>query len=181
MTGFPESSPVATPLHISTHSRYSIGCETRLAAAGGSVAAKTWTTNVVAYIPLSLPFNYPVRRVWWVNGSTIGNNVDMGIYTRGGAQLYHTGSTAQVGASSVQYVALGTDVVLVPGMYYLAWTTSGTTNTAFTTTATAVNGRQIGLLQETTAIPLPATMTPVIWALALGAPFCGLTRTSTGF
>ncbi len=170
------------PLHIYTFSRFGPGWESRLIHASAAPAAITWVTNIVSYHPIMLPWSYPVRRVFWINGSTISStNVDMGIYTRGGVKLFSTGSTAMVGASSIQYAALGTDIVLPPGGYYLAWTCDNTTNRGFACSGSAANGEMLGMLQETKAIPLPATMTPVAWAQAWGPSACGITRTSTGF
>jgi hypothetical protein len=168
-----------TPLFISTISRFAVGFEQHALLGSTAPASQTWTTNIVEYIPITLPFAYPVKRVFWMNGSTASSNVDMGIFSGSGVQLFSTGSTAQSGASAIQYVTA--DVVLQPGTYYLAWTVSGTTNRASTQAATATQGRLMGLLEETAAIPLPASMTAVTWARAWGAQFCGITRTASGF
>ncbi len=130
-----------------------------------------------------LPWDYPVNRVWWVNGSTITTtNVQFGVYTDEGILIYATASTAMVGASSVQYVTPATPFVLSGGACYFAWTCDNTTSRGFAPTGTALNMRLIGLLEETTGtFGLPATMTPVAFARAWGPSVCGITRTTTGF
>lgn len=144
--------------------------------------ARTWVANLVGYVPVCLARPYPVNRVFWVNGSTIGSNVDFGIYSADGRRIYNTGSTAQAGASSVQYVTPATKFMLDAGNYYFAWTCDGTTSRGMAFGGTANGGRVIGLLEETTgAFGLPATMTPVAWARAWGASMMGVTRTTTGF
>ena len=81
-----------------------------------------------------------------------------------------------VGASSLQYVSVATPFVLAPGMYYWGWSCNNTTSRGFANAATAVQGRRMGLLEQTSAYPLPATMTPVAWTRAWGALTCGIAR-----
>lgn len=178
--------PVATnptPLLISTISKYGCGAESRLIGSASTPVATTWIANMVAYIPFSLPFPYPLKRFFWLNGSTnTTTNVDMGIYTRGGQKLASTGTTVMGTVSILQFAAPTATMILAPGMYYLAWTCDNTTSRANCQAATAVQGKLIGLVQETTGgFGLPATMTPVTWANAFGSPFCGITRTASGF
>ncbi len=127
---------------------------------------------------MSIPFEYLVQRVWWVNGTTItSTSVDMGIYTFDGRRLYSTTPTAMVGASSVQYATLGTPLLLGPGRYYLAWACNNTTARAYATAiASVTQGRLDGFLQQTSAATLPATATFASYATVAGFPFCGITR-----
>lgn len=179
MADFPAQQSLVTPLFVNSISRYAAGWEQRAHLGSVGPVATTWVANLIAYIPFALPFPYPVKRVWWMNGSTASSNVDMGIFSGSGAQLFSTGSTAQSGASVLQYVAA--DILLTPGTYYIAWSNSGTTNRAQTVASTATQGRLIGLLEQASTFPLPAAMTGVSWTRAFGAPFCGLTRTASGF
>lgn len=178
MADFPAQQAQVTPLFIGSISRYAQGWESRAYLGSAAPASQTWVTNLICYIPLSIPFAYPCKRVWWLNGSTASSNVDMGIFSGSGAQLFSTGSTAQSGASVLQYVTA--DILLTPGTYYIAWANNGTTNRANTVAATGVQGRIFGLLEQV-AFPLPASMTGASWTRAFGAPFCGLTRTASGF
>ena len=123
MTDFPGG--VVTPLFIHTYSGYS-AVGTRCGAF--TIASATWpVANTAYYIPFWLPFPYNVRRVFWVNGSSVtSTNRDFGIYTADGVRLYSTTSTAAVGISVPQYVD-ATDFLLTPGAYYFGLSSSSIT------------------------------------------------------
>lgn len=147
-------------------------------------SSTTWVSLLVAYMPVVLPFDYPVSRVSWLNGATItGSNVDVGIYTADGVRLYRTGSVAMAGAALPQYVTPGTPFVLSAGRYYFAWTCDGTTNRAQAHAGSAAAGSMWGLLEETTgALGLPATMANAVrWTRAWGYNVVAVSRTTTGF
>lgn len=182
MPDFPNLPPL--PFSVSTFSRFSgMGIGSSILGLSISVASITWpSANLAFYIPVSLPWPYPVRRVWWINGSSVTTvNMDFGIYTHAGTLIYSTGSTAEVGASAVQYVT-PTEFLLSPGRYYFALAcSSGTANRGgqgSTATAIAPNLALVGMLQEASALPLPATMTPVTIANVC-MPICGITRTAS--
>lgn len=185
MPDFPISPSPATPLHISCLSRFSGSWDLHITSNSGTLAARDWIANLVSYTPFVLPFPYPLKRFFWINGSTItSTNVDCGIYTVGGAKLASTGSVAMSGANSVQYAAPTATMLLAPGMYYIAWTCDNTTAraNAQALSSAATQGGLAGLLQETTGgFGLPATMTPVAWAQTISGATCGITRTTSGF
>jgi hypothetical protein len=145
-------------------------------------SARTWVANLVQYNPVWVNEDFPVERVYWVNGSTVtSTNVDFGIYTVDGTRIYNTGSTAMSGSSTRQYVTPSTLLTLSPGLYYFAWTCDNTTNRAHAQGGNALSGALYGLLEETTgAFGLPATMTPVTFARAWGVNACGVTRVGSG-
>ena len=179
----PRGSQPATPLHVRAYT-LGLGLEAQTLAnfSQGPPTTTTWVANLVQYNPVSLPYDYPVSRVWWTNGGTVTTtNVDFGIYTADGTRIYNTGSTTMVGVTSVQYVT-PTAFVLPAGAYYFAWTCDNTTGRAQTYSGSALASQMVGLLEETTgAFGLPATMTPVSFTRAWGYNSCGLTRTTTGF
>lgn len=183
MSDFPSPAATATPLFVAAHGQYSssLASAVQQNSSGLAGAARTWVANLVAYMPVYLPFPYPVKRAYWINGSTISStNVDMGIYSADGTRIFNTGSTAMAGASSVQYVTV--EWYLDAGSYYFAWTCNGTTNRGYALAGTALSGRVSGLLEETTGgFGLPATMTPVAWTRAWNHSCCGVTRTTAGF
>ena len=171
-----------TPLSIVAYGPFGPQAEiSMVAGTSASTSARTWVANLVAYIPMRIPFPYPVRRVSWINGSTnTATNVDFGIYSWEGTLTYNTGSTVMGTVSAVQYVTA--DFVLDAGRYYFAWTCNNTTSRGNASAGTANAGRLAGLLEETTGVfGLPASMTPVSWARAWGVSCCGITRTTTGF
>ncbi len=155
----------------------------RSIASAGGAAATTWVSGLACYQPFAIPWPYPVKRVFWFNGSTItSTNAELAIYNCDGVELYTTGATAMVGASARQFVTPTVPFVLAPGAYYWGWTCDNTTNRAWAQTITsAATGRMIGLLQQSSASPLPATMTPVAWAQTFGGVYVGMTRYSAGF
>lgn len=147
-------------------------------------AAITWVANLAMYVPIVVPVAFPVRRVWWSNGSTITtSNVDVGVYSVDGERLCHSGSTALSGASAEQNAAIvETEVLLDPGVYYLAYLCDNTTaRVTGTTSYTTSQLRACGVLQQAVgAATLPTTMTAAAVSNALYPSF-GITRTSSGF
>lgn len=176
---FPD--PAILPLHISSlASRWGIGSEYTTISNINAGGVQTATANLATFMPISIPWAYPVNRVWWINGSTIGSNMDFGIYSVSGSRIYSTGSTAQVGISAVQYVTPATPFWLPAGNYYSAQVCSGTTSRVVGYNAASIGGVLSGMLQQAGALPLPATATFAALALALPM-YCGITRTSSGF
>lgn len=142
----------------------------------------TWVADLAVFVPVYIPYPYPVNRVFWANGSTItASNAEFGIYTRAGKRIYSTGAVALAGASVPQFVTPATPFVLAPGAYYFAYMCSGTTSRHYgTSTLTANILKSIGVLQQAAANPLPD---PAVFATPANAlyPFCGVTRTMSGF
>lgn len=180
MADFPVSG--LPPLFFGSFSRYT-GWLEHSVGANAATTALGWVANTALYIPFMLPWPYPVRRVFWSNASSITTtNRDFGIYTADGTRLYSTGSTAASGVNLLQYVT-PTQFLLAPGRYYMAIVTDTSTGARGGTGATlAVTAREAmaGPLQEASAFPLPATMTPATITLT-AFPICGFTLTSTGF
>jgi hypothetical protein len=170
------------PLFLSTFSSYGPLPVIRLAQGSTQAVSITWSANRAVYMPMIIPWEYPVKRVWWCNGSVIGNNVDFGIYSPSGARLYSTGSTAQVGTSVPQYVTPSVPFVLPAGMYYFAYACdTSNANRAFgNVVTTAANGAVGGLLSQASAFALPATATFATYGTP-GLELCGITRTESGY
>lgn len=146
----------------------------------GPLGSGTWPlANLALYIPLTLPFAYPVERVFWANGTTAVGNVDMGIYSAQGARLFSTGSTAQAGTSDLQYVTA--KILLDPGEYYLALALSSTSGSTWRTSGIDTKlARLAGCQEQTSAFALPSSMSAVVTARSYW-PLFGITRTATGF
>lgn len=176
-----DTTPLPPP-HLSIFSQYGIG--EMIHDTGGTFApgSSTFTTaNYARYYPMSLPWPYLVRRVWWINGSSATGNRNFGIYTRGFAQIYATGSTAASGASSLQYVTPGSPILLQPGEYYFAFNCSATTNAVWGKNTGAADQIQCGILQQNVgSVSLPDPMVPITPSAASVA-LCGVTWTTSGF
>lgn len=174
MTDFTGSS--ALPVTVWTGGKYSLGIGTRGPAAGSAgFASVAWgTVNLAILTPIWIPFRYPIRNLFWYNFATVAGNVDCGIYSSELARLVSSGSVAQAGASTIQFSAV--DLVLEPGQYYVALASSSATATfAASALGTATRERYFGLLQQTTALPLPASITPALVANAR-VPAVGFTH-----
>lgn len=166
------------PLTIHTASNYGVGGATgRPVTTGLQMASTAWgTANLAIYVPIWIPFRYPVRNLFVYNFATLGGNHDVGIYNKDGVKYLSSGSVAQAGASALQFMAV--NIILEPGQYFLAMSSNSTTATY----AAAVNGtaphlRYLGLLQQATAFPLPANATFALIS-TLRVPLIGLTRLS---
>lgn len=179
MTDFPQTG--VPPLFVSSLSMFSVGISAlKDNSASAAMASSSWSTgNRAMYIPFVLPWPYLVNRVFWGNGSTLTANKDFGIYTAGGTLIYSTGSTAESGASVLQFVE-PTPFLLSPGRYYMALVCSATTNHVWASASTAIYKRMWGILEQATALPLPATWTPAAASMTI-VPLCGITSTTTGY
>lgn len=175
---------LVVPTHISSYSKY---CNIRAARSimGAGVATPAsfaWVANQAAFIPLFLPWPYLVKRMFWVNGSVAAGNSDIAILTPTGVRLFGAGSTANSGASGMQYVTLGTELLLLPGKYFLGYTNDGTTNRVTGSSGAGANARFVGYLQQAAALPIPATATFASWGTTPpGLPLIGITNTPSNF
>jgi len=170
-----------TPLFIHSISLWASEADINAGVAiSGSTAA--WpTANLRLYVPFSLPWPYPVKRVFWANGSSAGSNWDFALHSIGGSLIYATGSTAGSGNTTSQFVTPSSMLLLPPGRYYMSLVCDATTaNRVFLPTITVIDARMRGLLQEASAFTAPATMTGAQYAQT-GIPLCGITKTASGF
>lgn len=180
---WPRQYDASLPLHIHTLSPWSGGGDT-MPLLSTSIASFSWPAqNRGLYIPVTIPWAYPVARVFWANGSTATGNMCFAIFTAADmVRLYTSGGVAQSGASQLQYVD-PTDFMLPAGSYYffLSNDSATTTNRAFGQATTATNeGRICGFLQQGSVGTAPEKATPEAWA-STGQPICGITRTASGF
>lgn len=167
----------ALPPTVHTFSRYFQGfASCRSLGTGAAGASTAWpAANRALYVPMIIPFDFPVARVFWGNGSSVTGTGCFGIYGLNGMQLFTTGAVTKAGASAIQYVD-NTDFLLPAGEYYFALEMSATTNAGWGhTTAGASQLRMSGVLQEASDGTLPATMTPAAVA-ASGHFIFGVSR-----
>lgn len=150
---------------ISPASPFCIG--EALNALGLGISTAVWpTANKALYVPFSVQSPITVTQFFWENGGTLSGNVDVGIYDLGGKRLVSSGSVAQSGTSVIQSVDT-TDLLLQAGAYYLAMAMDNGTGQIGRWSPSAAYGRALGLAEQATAFPLPATAT--FAALTVGA------------
>lgn len=140
-------------------------------ANGGSAA---WpAANRAIYMPVRIPVPGLVQQVWWENGATVSGNVDLGLYDHVGTRLFSTGSTAQAGTSAKQAVDVA-DVLVGPGLFYLALACSSATATMINyDPASTLMAKFAGLYTQASAFALPATATFATPASGY-VPYCAL-------
>lgn len=147
-----------------------------LNAMGLSMGPVGWpTANKAFYIPISVGGIVTIRKMFIVNGATLSGNVDVGIYDRGGVRLVSIGSTAQAGISVVQEFDI-TDTILKPGLYYLACAIDNATATIEHVGPALNVAMGLGIAEQTSAFPLPATATFGALTGTTRVPFIGATQ-----
>lgn len=124
----------------------------------------TWqSANDPVAIPFRLSEGTFVERLGWINGSSAGGNIDVGIYDSAWTRLVSTGSTAGSGNTVPQWVDI-TDTYVPPNtVHYLAISLDNVTanrlrywQMAGSVLATALCGMQDS---ATNAHPLPDPLT----------------------
>ena len=176
MSDWPNGGPMPQIISTYTQNITAMTQARNLANSPGGPSVTTWVANYVVYMPVWIPWPYPVNRVFWGNGSTASNNMNFGIFTSTGKRIYSTGSTAQSGASALQFVTPGSKFTLAPGMYFFALTNDSTTNRVYGGVMTILHQQQCGVLGQAANFALadPATMATPTQALY---GLCGVTRT----
>lgn len=159
MGDWPSLGLFADPVCLSSHGPNSVGgC-----LAGALATTMSWpAANQAFYIPIRVPEAVTVMKLACGTGSGTTGNFDLGIYDLAGNRLVSTGSTAKTTSLSDRVIDV-TDTDLLPGLYYLAMAVD--TNAAAYVGTNAVSGtaggatRMMGVLEQATAFPLPATAT----------------------
>lgn len=169
------------PITVSSYSLLSAMAAMRARQSFISGGALTWVADLAMFIPVTLPWHYPVERVFWANGGTITSNVDFGIYAEDGTRIYSTGEVAQAGATDLQFVTPADPFLLPPGAYYFALACDGTTSRLNGSTSVNTNWMRLaGVLQQAAASPLPANMNGAGGPASTLWPICGITRLQSG-
>lgn len=172
----PDFGGVYLPPRINTFSSlYSIGAEACWQATPTQASFAWPAANLAIFIPVRMPFVFPVRNVFWMNGGTASGNVDVGYYTLDGALVFSSGATAQ-GAAGFQSVAVNN--YIDPGAGYLAILLTSATGTNQGVSGGLTNNdlRIAGLRQQAVgAGALPATATFAQYAQTV-YPLLGVER-----
>lgn len=173
------SVTTANPEAITSWSRYTIGSELSTLAAealSDSVNPPAWPlSNLAFYVPVLLDFSMTVTKLFIVIGQLDGaGSFDAGIYNSDGSKMTSTGSTATTGIRALQVVGVAPASLLRGQRYFMALSyssTDGGVQAIDNIPASAL--RALGVAQEASALPLPATFTRAAMAQTY-LPFFGI-------
>lgn len=156
-----------------------IGAQLRGWALGTLASAAYPLANLAYFVPFQVAAPTTVVGVFWYNGTVTGGNCDVGIYDANLSRIVSLGTTGRGAASSIVVTNTLTDTTIYPGnIYYMGFAHDGVNN--FFRSAPAVPLlAACGVLEATTAFPLPATPT-VAWCTRAVIPMFGLCTNTTG-
>lgn len=125
----------------------------------GTWGSATWpAANEAIFVPVRLTEPAIFRKIAWANGAAVSGGVEVGVYDHKGTRLVSL-SGSQSGINSIQSVDI-TDLLIGPGLYYLALLLDNTTGTTRRLSLSqAAFGQIAGLALQASASPLPATAT----------------------
>lgn len=134
MTFSPASLVAPDPVHISPYTINSVGLKHR-AVVGSSPASVAWPAAARAlYVPFYLRQPYPLQRLWWHNGATVGtDSFQAAVYSVDSSNAMDCviSSARTLSAGTVNDLQYATASVVAHGI------TSGTNTTDATSFATA--------------------------------------------
>lgn len=123
-------------------------------------SSSTWFpgANVAIYIPISVPVDSRLESVILLCANATGN-YDLGLYDENYVRIGSKGSTAAANAT----LSYALDFFLKAGKTYFMAAACNNTGTGIYRMAlgSAQEDEAIGIYEEASAFPLPATMTPV--------------------
>lgn len=131
------SNALPTPPVISPQSRLSLGMALR--GIGGVPASGASPWSDAANSLLAVPFVLEAAettfyKAWWLNGGTVGNNTEAGIWDANYNKIVTTGSVANAGTASLPQAAAfasSATPTLPPGLYYMGIAHDSTTTGHF--------------------------------------------------
>lgn len=145
----------------------------------GGVGSAVWTANLATYVPLVTRQPILVSQFFWMNGTVVDGNTDVGIYSEDGAtKIASTGSTLNAGTSQIQTVDVSDVILATNRRYWLALASDSGTQTFWRGTPTARAQGFIGVKQQTSAwsAGLPSSATFADPSVAV-LPIFGFTGT----
>lgn len=176
MPDFPQAGQEFNLSTICTASIESCGVPASANQTSWGAAAAAWpNANRAIFTPFVVEARCTAYQLFVGVGAASGN-LDLGIYDREKHLLVSTGSTAVAGVNAIQTINT-TDLLLHPGLYYMAMVCDNVVATFNSGAPLASVAGAWGCLQQAAAHPLP---NPAVWAgmAAAYVPLMGLsTRT----
>jgi hypothetical protein len=127
----------------------------------GFAATNTWTTaNTAIYHPIRVTHPVVATKLHWLSGDVVNGNYDIGLYDATGRKLASSGSTAVPGTSTTVLYDMA-DLYLEQTIVYVALALSSATCRyyGFKLASDIQEMRLSGLVEQASALPLPATAT----------------------
>lgn len=135
----------------------SLGVPMGFAGSPLTQAAAPGTTEI-QLCPFRVFFPVTLQTVSWINGTTVGATLDVGIYDASLSRLGHTGAISQGSASAYTTQSFG-PLTLQVGNYWMAVAANNTTGLINSTTLAINVKRPLGLRAATQATTLPTAVT----------------------
>jgi hypothetical protein len=139
------------------------GCA-RMSSATTYSSTQNWiAANRAYYVRVILPRPVNILSLFWINGSAVAGNIDIGIYDGDTLKkIVTSGSIARSGTNALQRHTPTNPILLKAGVYFFAHSSDTTTNSRtvsslFTSVAVA---DLVCLFAESSAFPLPDPITP---------------------
>jgi hypothetical protein len=151
---------IPMPRNITSRGKWGVG-DTDLQS-GSNCTDQVWpTANLAIYIPFEVTELFVAKSMFVLNGTTLGGNIMMGIYTQDGRLIASVGgaSTAQVNNNALDIIAFASPVSLAPGNYFMALACDSGTAKIYCSTNLRNASAQSGCQQQTSAMPLPSQAT----------------------
>jgi hypothetical protein len=160
------------PALVSTIGPFSVGTE--VGSIPTTLSSAAWpAANRAIHVPLYVPAPATIVKLWWLNGAAVSGNVDCGLYRASDLSLVvSSGAVAQSGTSAVQEFDIA-DTTIPVGVYLLALAMDNGTGQMIRFPFDVRYHRVIGITQQASAYPLPATAVPAVVASAY-VPMFGL-------
>jgi len=116
------------------------------------------TASEAVFVPVVVLHAVTVRTLWFASNASGGGDYDIGLYRPDGTRIIARGTTAKP-AANTEVLWDCTDTPIGPGVYYLALVSSNGTDNFVGLTPAAPYCAALGLLTQSSALPLPATAT----------------------
>lgn len=152
------SRPIWSYQHELLSFGYEVGATLAASISATPASLAYPASNDAIFVPVTVKQTVLIKRLYSLNGTSANNNIDVGIYTKGGTRVVSSGSTAQSGTNAPQFYDV-TDLTLSPGLYYLAVAMDGTSGTLFRLAPGLHILQLLGVAKQATAFALPATAT----------------------
>lgn len=139
-----------------------------------AVNAAWWSASDPLAYPFRLSRAAVVKRLGWVNSSSAGGGVDLGIYSASWARLVSVGTTTASGASAWQWTDVTDTPLNANTLYYLVYVRDNTTANRVIRYGNTFTGAAslLGTFETTTnSYPLPDPLADMVLSVTGGSMY----------